>query len=131
MTTPCVALQTRAGSIGRSVLKGIAPYALPLLAMLLAVDHAVAGTTASTTTSAYGTNGLDASQSTEFDQAGKKGDAWIRNSYGKTVAIFSSVVGLAVAGFTKSMVPAGWGVGVAAIAAIVPPGIGGFFPATL
>jgi len=121
----------RAGAVCPSILRGMAPYAIPLVVMLLTIDNSIAGTTASTSNSAYGTGGLDASQSTEFDQAGKKGDAWLRNSFGKTIAIFSSISGLVAAGFTKSFTPAAWGVGIATAAVIVPPVIGGFFSATI
>jgi hypothetical protein len=108
----------------KSVIRGILPYAGLMAAMLLTVGHADAGTTTGAYTGSTTTG-------TEFDNAGQKFDGWIRGSYGKTIALGSSVVGLGAAGFTKSYIPAVWGLGIAAAAVIIPGVIGSFFTATI
>lgn len=115
-------------SMVKSVGKGIAPHAIPLTMMLIAVD-AHAGTTQGMTWSGSNTSTIANSQ--EFDSVGSKFDAWIAGSYGKTIALGATISGLAAAAFTKTLLPAGWGVGVGAAAVIAPKVINAFFTAVI
>lgn len=114
-----------------SVLRGIAPYAIPLISILISIDSAFAGTAGDCSSSAYKTGCNDVTKADEFDPAGKKGDAWLRGSYGRTIAVYSSLFGLGLSGFTKDLKWSLYGVGLAAVALIVPPVIGGFFTAVV
>lgn len=106
-----------------SVAKGVSPYAVPLTMMLFTLDAS-----AGTVQGAYTSGSVDGG---EFNSIGEKFDGWITGSYGKTIALGASIGGLAAAGFSKTFVPAVWGLGIAAAAMIVPKVIGSFFSAVI